>query len=91
MSTIHDLAADIAGRIPEMQRDSITNNCAVIETLLKQAFEPTIQVSQSELQPTISLRQLTSAVMSECSCGGGGPDDKHTCQACKVYHRLRAN
>lgn len=39
-------------------------------------------------QPTISERDLSNAVMQECSCGGGGPDDKHTCQACKVYHRL---
>jgi len=42
----------------------------------------------ADLQPTISLRELNNAVMNECSCGGGGPDDKHTCPACQVYHRL---
>lgn len=42
----------------------------------------------AELKPTISLRELNNAVMNSCSCGGGGPDDKHTCPACMVYHRL---
>ena len=41
--------------------------------------------------PTISLRELSHAVTNECSCGGGGPDDPHTCGACLVYHRLANN
>ena len=31
---------------------------------------------------------IQHAVMAECTCGGGGPNDPHTCPACKVYHRL---
>jgi hypothetical protein len=42
----------------------------------------------ADLQPTISLRELNNAVLNECSCGGGGPGDNHTCPACMVYHRL---
>jgi len=34
MATIHSLASDIASRIPEMARDSQTNNQALIESLL---------------------------------------------------------
>lgn len=34
MSTIHTLAADIADRIPEMARDSKTNNQQFIENML---------------------------------------------------------
>lgn len=33
-------------------------------------------------------RALMMAVNEECSCGGGGPTDPHTCPACMVYHRL---
>ena len=29
------------------------------------------------------------AVMNLCSCGGGGPDDPHTCPVCKLYHALK--
>jgi hypothetical protein len=36
----------------------------------------------------VSLRELNNAVTNECACGGGGPDDPHTCPACMVYHRL---
>ena len=31
---------------------------------------------------------LTEAVNACCTCGGGGPDDKHTCPACQVFHYL---
>ena len=39
-------------------------------------------------EPRFSEIDITRAVNEECTCGGGGPDDSHTCQACKVYHRL---
>lgn len=39
-------------------------------------------------EPTYTERELTLAVNEECSCGGGGPEDEHTCQACRVYHRM---
>ena len=42
----------------------------------------------ADMLPTISLCELTNAVNAQCSCGGGGPNDKHTCPACHVYHRL---
>lgn len=41
-------------------------------------------------KPIISKRELEHAVTLSCSCGGGGPDDQHTCPACLVYHRLIA-
>ena len=28
------------------------------------------------------------AVIAECTCGGGGPEDAHTCPACKMWQRL---
>ena len=37
--TIHNLAADIAHRIPEMARDSAMNNAEVIESMLKPLYE----------------------------------------------------
>jgi len=46
------------------------------------------EIVRHDLQPTISLRELNDAVTNECSCGGGGPNDPHTCPACMVYHRL---
>jgi hypothetical protein len=33
---LHILAADIASRIPEMQRDCATNNAALIERMIRQ-------------------------------------------------------
>jgi hypothetical protein len=33
--------------------------------------------------------QVNLATVAECTCGGVGPDDKHTCPACMVYHRLK--
>lgn len=41
-----------------------------------------------DLKPTISVHDLNVAVTNECTCGGGGPEDKHTCPACQVWHRL---
>ena len=41
-----------------------------------------------DLKPTIAIRELSDAVLNECSCGGGGPECAHTCPACHVYHRL---
>jgi len=38
--------------------------------------------------PRYSHREISMAVMQCCTCGGGGPDDKHTCPACHVYHAL---
>ena len=38
--------------------------------------------------PTPSDYAIQLAVMEECTCGGGGPNDPHTCPACKMYHRL---
>lgn len=40
-----------------------------------------------DLPPT-SFSAIQIAVMNECTCGGGGPKDAHTCPACHVYHRL---
>lgn len=37
---------------------------------------------------TFTELELSQAVESECTCGGGGPADKHTCPACLVWHRL---
>jgi hypothetical protein len=42
------------------------------------------------ISPSISRRDPTNAVQDECTCGGVGPDDKHTCTACMVYHRIIA-
>ena len=34
--------------------------------------------------------KLRCACNSLCSCGGGGPEDEHTCDVCKVWHRMMA-
>ncbi|MDA1277476.1 MAG: hypothetical protein O2960_26035 [Verrucomicrobia bacterium] len=34
------------------------------------------------------VQQITLAVNACCTCGGGGPGEKHTCAACDVYHAL---
>lgn len=51
-----------------------------------------LPVRSSELvmphEPRFSEMELTQSVNEECTCGGGGPEEKHTCPACKVYHRL---
>jgi hypothetical protein len=39
-------------------------------------------------QQTFCCGDIHIAVMNECACGGGGPNDAHTCPACRVYHRL---
>jgi hypothetical protein len=39
--------------------------------------------------PTFSKNQLSQAVEACCTCGGGGPGEKHTCPACEVYHWLK--
>ena len=37
----------------------------------------------------IRVAQILSHVANErCSCGGGGPDDPHSCAACLYYHRV---
>jgi hypothetical protein len=33
---------------------------------------------------------MRRACNSLCSCGGGGPEDDHTCDVCKVWHRTMA-
>jgi hypothetical protein len=55
--TIHTLAADICDRIPEMARDSKTNNQKVIETMIREFLDatrcsPPANVPESEL-PTV--------------------------------------
>lgn len=43
----------------------------------------------AELKSSIfTTDQLTHAVNANCTCGGGGPSDQHTCPACQVYHAL---
>lgn len=31
---------------------------------------------------------LDEAVRACCTCGGGGPEDPHTCPACMVFHYI---
>jgi len=38
----------------------------------------------------VSWRTIEDVTRDSCSCGGGGPDDPHTCSACMVWHRLKA-
>jgi hypothetical protein len=35
------------------------------------------------------VTRVQAASENLCSCGGGGIDDPHTCQACKLYHSLK--
>lgn len=32
--------------------------------------------------------RVKNATINLCSCGGGGPDDSHSCPICKLYHAL---
>jgi len=63
-------------------------------TKLNQDAEPSaiapvrVQPVVRDSDPRYSHREISMAVMQCCTCGGGGPDDKHTCPACHVYHAL---
>ena len=35
------------------------------------------------------LNALTLATNGNCSCGGGGPEDSHSCDVCKAYHTMK--
>jgi hypothetical protein len=39
-------------------------------------------------EPRYSKMDITRAVTACCTCGGGGPGEKHTCPACEMYHAL---
>ena len=39
-------------------------------------------------EPRYSKIEIIRAVNACCTCGGGGPGEKHTCPACEVYHTL---
>jgi hypothetical protein len=32
--------------------------------------------------------RVKAAHMNLCTCGGGGPEDPHICQVCKLYHAI---
>ena len=35
------------------------------------------------------MSKLEDVTRDCCTCGGGGPDDPHTCPACMVWHRMQ--
>ncbi len=41
-----------------------------------------------ELNELYTLEEIREAVNNQCTCGGGGPEDEHTCPACQVWHEL---
>jgi len=54
----------------------------------KEADEWEADYRKQFLAPRYSDMDLTRAVNACCTCGGGGPGEKHTCPACEVYHVL---
>jgi len=42
-------------------------------------------------QLTAFQRRFDLVTADLCSCGGGGPEDPHTCPVCMVWHRFHGN
>ena len=34
--------------------------------------------------------ELRETVNAACECGGGGPNDAHSCAVCRLYHAVKA-
>lgn len=66
-----------------------TDNCP---NAVGDEAEGAASVRSSEIirdsEPRYSKMELIRAVNACCTCGGGGPGEKHTCPACEVYHAL---
>jgi hypothetical protein len=62
--TIHTLAADICDRIPEMARDSKTNNQKVIETMIREFLDstrcspPLVYIAEDKLPTIDQIHQM---------------------------------
>lgn len=52
--------------------------------------DPSSATAASDREPRYSKMELDQAVTACCTCGGGGPGERHTCPACEVYHTLVA-
>ena len=38
----------------------------------------------------MSDHELRETVNAACECGGGGPNDAHSCAVCRLYHEVKA-
>jgi len=48
-----------------------------------------IRALRAALSAPDPMRRIEDVTRDCCSCGGGGPDDPHTCPACMVWHRMK--
>lgn len=81
--TIHTLAADICDRIPEMARDSKTNNQKVIETMIREFLDatycsPMVNIPESELPTLKEIQQIYKTYQTDSITPSENYDKKNT-------------